>query len=104
VRDRIRTGPGRLFSAQDRRNRLTWHGFKGDPEAPAGSLEHKGFGPARRATEHEELTERFMRCGRMQVLTFAAEELPFFEVDTADEYRVLRTELYPRLLAMEAAS
>ena len=27
VRDRIRTGPGRLFSAQDRRNRLTWHGF-----------------------------------------------------------------------------
>ena len=84
------------------RRTMAW--LLGDPDAPAGSLEHKGFGPARRATEHEELTERFMRCGRMRALTFAAEELPFLEVDTADEYRALRTELYPRLLAMEAAS
>ena len=45
-----------------------------------------------------------MRCGRMRVLTFAGEELPFLEVDTADEYQTLRTELYPRLIAMEAAS
>ncbi len=84
------------------RRTMAW--LLGDPDAPAGSLEHKGFGPARRATEHEELTERFMRCGRMRVLTFAADELPFLEVDTPDEYRTLRTELYPRLLAMEATS
>jgi len=84
------------------RHAMAW--LLGDPDAPAGSLEHRGFGPARRATEHEELTERFMRWGRMRALTFAAEELPFLEVDTADEYRALRTELYPRLLAMEAAS
>lgn len=84
--------------------RRTMDWLLGDPDAPAGSLEHKGFGPARRATEHEELAERLMRCGRICALCFAAEELPFLEVDTADEYRALRTELYPRLLAMEAAS
>ena len=84
------------------RHTMAW--LLGDPDAPAGSLERKGFGPARRATEHEELTERFMRGGRMRALAFAAEELPFLEVDTADEYRALRTEFYPSLLAMEAAS
>jgi choline kinase len=93
------------FAPQDHalvRRTMAW--LLGDPDAPAGSLEHRGFGPARRATEHEELTERFMRCGRMRGLTFAAEKLPFLEVDTDDEYRTLREELYPRLLAMEAAS
>jgi hypothetical protein len=40
----------------------------------------------------------------MQALTFPGDELPFLEVDTAEEYRMLRTELYPRLLAMEARS
>ena len=60
------------------------------------------FGSARRATEHEELTDRLMRSGRMRALTFSGEELPFLEVDTREEYRALRAELYPHLLAMEA--
>ncbi len=76
----------------------------GNPDAREGSLEHRGFGPARRATEHEELTDRLMRSGRMRALTFSSDELPFLEVDTAEEYDFLRTDFYPRLLAMEARS
>jgi choline kinase len=84
------------------RRTIDW--LLGNPDAPEGSLEYRGFGPARRLTEHEELTDRLMRSGRMQALTFPGDELPFLEVDTAEEYRMLRTELYPRLLAMEARS
>ena len=79
---------------------LDW--LLGNPDAPEDSLEYRGFGPARRATEHEELSGRLMRSDRMRVLTFSGEELPFVEVDTPEEYSRLRTELYPRLLAMEA--
>ncbi len=84
------------------RRTMAW--LLGDPDAPEGSLESRGFGPARRATEHEELTDRFMRYGKMRALTFPAEELPFLEVDSPEEYHLLRGELYPRLLAMEARS
>lgn len=84
------------------RQTIDW--LLGNPDARDGSLEYRGFGPARRATEHEELTDRLMRSGRMRALTFPGDELPFLEVDTAEEYRMLRTELYPRLLAMEARS
>lgn len=82
------------------RQTIDW--LLGNPDAREGSLEYRGFGPARRATEHEELTDRLMRSGRMRALTFSGDELPFLEVDTAEEYRILRTELYPRLLALEA--
>ncbi len=84
--------------------RRTMDWLLGDPDAPAGSLDFRGFGPARRATEHEELTDRFMRYGKMRALTFRAEQLPFLEVDSPEEYHLLRSELYPRLLAMEARS
>jgi len=84
------------------RQTINW--LLGNPDAREDSLEYRGFGPARRATEHEELTDRLMRSGRMRALTFRGDELPFLEVDTAEEYRILRTELYPRLLAMEANS
>ena len=84
------------------RQTIDW--LLGNPDACEDSPEYLGFGPARRATEHEELTDRLIRSGRMQALTFSGEELPFLEVDTVEEYRILRTELYPCLLAMEARS
>lgn len=73
----------------------------GDPAAPAGTLEHKGFGPAKRATEHEELTQRLMLLGRMRAVFFDS-ALPFMEVDSPEEYAALRDELYPALLDLEA--
>ena len=84
------------------RQRIDW--LLGNPDAREDSLQYRGFGPARRATEHEELTDRLMRSGRMRALTFSGDELPFLEVDTAEEYDFLRTDFYPRLLAMEARS
>jgi choline kinase len=74
----------------------------GDPDAPEGTLAHRGFGPARRATEHEELTQHMMRIARMRGVAFSGDELPFMEVDNPDEYKRLREELYPALLEMEA--
>lgn len=81
---------------------LNW--LLGNPEAPQGTLRHKGFGPARRATEHEELTQRLMLLGRMRASVFSGDELPFMEVDTLTEYLHLREVLYPRLLELEAES
>jgi len=73
----------------------------GSPDAPITSLQRRGFGPARKATEHEELTQRLMHYGRMGAVVFSGEELPFMEVDTPDEYRFARSELMPKLVAME---
>ena len=72
----------------------------GDPTAPEGDPRRMGFGPARRLTEHEELTQRFMRYSRMSAIVFG-EELPFMEVDSAAEYATLRQEFYPAVLKME---
>lgn len=69
----------------------------GDPAAPEGDLRRKGFGPARRATEHEELSGRLMQLGRMRCVVFGA-ELPFMEVDSAAEYAELCETFYPNLL------
>lgn len=74
----------------------------GDPTAPEGDLRRTGFSPARKLTEHEELTQRFMRYRRMSAIVFG-QELPFMEVDSAGEYATLREEFYPQLLQMEAA-
>ena len=82
------------------RQTITW--MLGDPAAPQGSPRRQGFGPARRLTEHEELTQRFMRYRRMGCIVFG-DELPFMEVDAADEYQLLREDVYPRILQMEAA-
>lgn len=81
------------------RDTLDW--MLGDPSAPEGSGRHKGFGPARRATEHEELTQRFMRYRKMRCVMFGA-ELPFMECDDANEYARVRTSFYPRVLELEA--
>jgi len=82
------------------RRTIDW--MLGNPDAPPDSAAYKGFGPARRATEHEELTQRFMHYGRIECVSFGA-ELPFMEVDTAEEYAVLRETFYPRLLELEAS-
>jgi choline kinase len=78
---------------------LDW--MLGDPDAPQGSSRHNGFGPARRATEHEELTQRFMRYKKMRSVVVGA-ELPFMECDDAREYKTVRETFYPRLLVLEA--
>lgn len=72
----------------------------GDPDAPAGTRRHDGYGPARRATEHEELTQRLMLLGRMRCVCFDP-VLPFMECDDAAEYRTLRETFYPALLRGE---
>lgn len=80
------------------REAMDW--MLGDPAAREGSLEYKGFGPAKRATEHEELTQRLMLLGRMRAVFFDT-RLPFMEVDSPAEYAALREELYPALLELE---
>jgi hypothetical protein len=72
----------------------------GDPDAPTGTRRHNGYGPARRATEHEELTQRLMLLGRMRCVCFEP-ALPFMECDDAAEYRTLRETFYPDLLRRE---
>lgn len=80
------------------REAMDW--MLGDPSAKEGTLEHRGFGPARRATEHEELTQRLMQLGKVSCVVFSGDELPFMECDTPEEYATLRNELYPRVLSM----
>jgi L-glutamine-phosphate cytidylyltransferase len=80
---------------------LDW--MLGDPDAPPGSSRFNGFGPARRATEHEELTQRFMRYRKMRAVLVGS-ELPFMECDDAREYKQVREVFYPRLLELESSS
>lgn len=80
------------------RRTIDW--MVGDPTLDEESPRGKGFGPAKRATEHEELTQRFMHYGRMRAVVFG-EEIPFMEVDTPEEYALLRETVYPRILELE---
>ncbi|MDD9938673.1 MAG: NTP transferase domain-containing protein [Myxococcales bacterium] len=82
------------------RQAIDW--MVGDPAAAEGSPMRRGYGPAGRATEHEELTQRFMRYGRIVGVRFGA-ELPFMECDDAREYRKVRESFYPKLLELEAS-
>jgi choline kinase len=82
------------------RETMDW--MLGDPSAPADTGRHRGFGPARRATEHEELTQRFMRYRKMRCV-MAGKDLPFMECDDAREYKKLRESFYPALLQQEGA-
>jgi hypothetical protein len=79
------------------RETMDW--MLGDPDAPEGDARRKGFAPARRGTEHEELSQRFMYYQRMRCVVFGA-QLPFMEVDSAGEYALLRRSFYPDLLRM----
>lgn len=81
------------------RETINW--MVGDPDAEEGTPRRRGYSPAGKATEHEELTQRFMRYGRMRCVRFG-EELPFMECDDAREYARVRESFYPALLAMEA--
>lgn len=82
------------------RESMDW--MLGDPGAQPDTGRFRGFGPARRATEHEELTQRFMRYRKMRCV-MVGEELPFMECDDAREYKKLRESFYPALLQLEAA-
>ncbi|MGD8863177.1 MAG: NTP transferase domain-containing protein, partial [Myxococcales bacterium] len=95
------TGIVKFAPADHELARATIDWMLGDPDAPEGTPRHRGYGPARRATEHEELTQRFMRYGRMRGERFG-EDLPFMECDDAAEYARLRERFYPALLEMEA--
>jgi choline kinase len=81
------------------RETIDW--MVGDPDAAEGTARHRGYSPARQATEHEELTQRFMRYRRMACVRFG-EEVPFMECDDARDYARLRETFYPRLLKLEA--
>lgn len=81
------------------RDTMDW--MLGDPSAAPDTGRFRGFGPARRATEHEELTQRFMRYRKMRCVMIG-EELPFMECDDAREYKKLRETFYPALLELEA--
>jgi choline kinase len=81
------------------RESLDW--MLGDPDADPNSGRFRGFGPARRATEHEELTQRFMRYRKMRCVVIG-EDLPFMECDDAREYKKVRETFYPHILELEA--
>jgi choline kinase len=90
------------FAPQDHalaRETIDW--MVGDPDAPEDSARRRGYSPARCATEHEELTQRFMRYRRMKCVRFG-ETIPFMECDDERDYRKLRESFYPRLLELEA--
>jgi len=82
------------------RESMDW--MLGDPSADPDTGRFRGFGPARRATEHEELTQRFMRYRKMRCV-MAGQDLPFMECDDAREYKKVRESFYPALLQLEAA-
>ncbi|MFO0640563.1 MAG: NTP transferase domain-containing protein [Polyangiaceae bacterium] len=54
------------------------------------------YSTAKARSEHEDITQRMMMAGRMQIAGFAR-HVPFMECDTPDEYHVLTTEMFPRL-------
>lgn len=97
------TGMVKLAPADHGLAHTTMNWLLGDPDAPPESYRYRGFGPARRATEHEELTQRLMLLDRVRATVFDGDSLPFMEVDTPDEYLELRQVVYPGLLTMEAS-
>lgn len=97
------TGIVKLAPSDHRLVRQAIDWMLGDPDAPEGSAPRAGFGPARRGTEHEELSQRLMQLHAMRCVIFG-EELLFMEVDTPDEYTTLRESFYPRVLEAEAVN
>jgi choline kinase len=81
------------------RDSMDW--MLGDPSAEPNSGRHRGFGPAPRATEHEELSQRLMSLRRLRCVMIGP-DLPFMECDDPRDYHKLRATFYPRLLELEA--
>jgi len=57
------------------------------------------YSTAKTRSEHEDVTQRLMSAGRMQIAGFER-SVPFMECDTPEEYAVLTSEMYPRLKAL----
>lgn len=95
------TGIVKLAPGDHALARETMDWLLGDPGAPDGSARRRGFGPARAGTEHEELTQRFMRYGRMHCVRFPP-AVPFMECDDERDYATVRGSFYPQLLDLEA--
>ncbi len=53
------------------------------------------YSTAKERSEHEDITQRMMNVGRIEVVPFR--DLLFMECDTPDEYEHLTKELYPRV-------
>ena len=73
------------------------HWLLGNPTLPESSFEFKGFGPARRKTEHEELSQRLMMLEKLSAKFLDADML-FMEVDFHTEYDACRSHVYPKIL------
>ncbi len=54
------------------------------------------YSTAKARSEHEDITQRMMASGRMQIASFER-SVPFMECDTPEEYAVLTSEMFPRL-------
>ena len=82
------------------RETIDW--LLGDPDAPEGTLRRRGYGPARCATEHEELTQRFMRYGACAACA-SAKRSRSWSATTRASTESVRESFYPQLLELEAA-
>jgi choline kinase len=56
------------------------------------------FSTAKTRSEHEDITQRMMTLGRIDLVPFGR-DLLFMECDTPEEYALLTTELYPKIAA-----
>ncbi len=56
------------------------------------------FSTAKTRSEHEDITQRMMTLGRVELVPFGR-DLLFMECDTPDEYTLLTTEMYPKIAA-----
>jgi len=59
------------------------------------------YSTAKERSEHEDITQRMMNAGRVDVASF--DDLLFMECDTPDEYEHMTKEFYPRVLARATA-
>jgi hypothetical protein len=62
------------------------------------------FSTAKTRSEHEDITQRMFTLGRVDAQLFDEDDHLFMEVDTPDEYAVLRTEVAPRLAGLMPAT
>lgn len=78
---------------------LNW--LVGDPTAKSDSLNFAGFGPAKIASEHEELSQKLMHHGKLSAYCLDKDSL-FMEVDFEEDYQHVCQTLYPQILNADA--